>query len=54
MGDDSRGASAGMSKKQSVKFDLPLSDSVRGKSTLDGLTVAVVQMMASCRNSDAE
>ena len=30
-------------KKQSVNFDLPLSDSVRGKSTVDGLTVAVVQ-----------
>ena len=32
------------SKKQSVNFDLPLSDSVRGKSTLDGLIVAIVQM----------
>ena len=31
------------SKKQSVNFDLPLSDSVRGKSTVDDLTVAVVQ-----------
>ena len=29
------------SKKQSVNFDLPLSDSVRGKSTVDGLTVAM-------------
>ena len=36
-----------MSKRQTVKFDLPLSDSVRGKSTLDGLTVAAVQMMAA-------
>ena len=26
------------SKKQSVNFDLPLSDSVRGKSTVDGLS----------------
>ena len=29
--------------KQNVNFDLPLSDSVRGKSTVDGLTVEVVQ-----------
>lgn len=35
------------SKKQSVNFDLPLSDSVRGKSTVDGLTVEVVQMIAA-------
>ena len=35
------------SKKQSVNFDLPLSDSVRGKSTVDGLIVAVVQMGAA-------
>ena len=34
-----------MSKKQSVKFDLPLSDSVWGKSTLDGLTVATVALV---------
>ena len=27
-----------------VNFDLPLSDSVRGKSTLDGFIVAIVQM----------
>ena len=43
-GDDVGGASDGTSKTQSVKFDLPLSDSVRGKSTLDGLTVAVFLM----------
>ena len=30
-------------EKQSVNFDLPLSDSVPGKSTVDGLTVALVQ-----------
>ena len=30
------------SKKQSVKFDLPLSYSDRGKSTVDGLTLVVV------------
>ena len=35
------------SKKQSVNFDLPLSDSVRGKSTVDGLTVEVVKMVAA-------
>ena len=47
-GDDSaRGASAGKSKKQSVKFDSHLSDSDRGRSTLDGLTVPVVQMIAA-------
>ena len=34
--DDSGGAAAGKSKKQSVKFDLLLSDSDRRKSTLDG------------------
>ena len=43
-GDDVGGASDGTSKTQSVKFDLPLSDSVRGKSTLDGMIVAFVQM----------
>ncbi len=32
-----------MSKKQSVNFDLPLSDSVRGKSAVDGLTVAMAR-----------
>ena len=47
-GDDSaRGASAGKSKKQSVKFDSHLSDSDRGRSTLDGLTFPVVQMIAA-------
>ena len=40
------GASAGKAKEQNVNFDLPLSDSVRGKSTVDDLTVAVVQMIA--------
>ena len=54
MGDDSRSASAGMSKKPNVKFDLPLSDSVRGKSTVDGLTVAVAGMISSCRNWGVE
>ena len=45
-GDDSaRGGSAGRSKKQSVKFDSHLSDSDRGRSTLDGLTFPVVQMI---------
>ena len=39
------GANDGTSKPQSVKFDLPLSDSVRGKSTLDDLIVAFVQMI---------
>ena len=41
------GASAGKSKKQNANFDLPLSDSVWGKSTVDDLTVAVVQMIAA-------
>ena len=35
------------SKKQSVKFDLPLSDSVRGKSTLDGFILVLIQMTAA-------
>ena len=35
----------GKSKNQIVNFDLPLSDSVRGKSTVDGLIVGVVQMI---------
>ena len=34
-----------MSKRQTVKFDLRLSDSDRRKSTLDGLTVAAAQMI---------
>ena len=34
-------AGAEKAKKQSVNFDLPLSDSVQGKSTVDGLTVAM-------------
>ena len=43
-----------MSKKQSVKFDLPLSDSVQGKSTVDGLTAAVAQMISSCKSWEVE
>ena len=40
-------AGAIKAKKQNVNFDLPLSDSDQGKSTVDGLTVAVVQMGAA-------
>ena len=40
------------SKKQSVNFDLPLSDSVRGKSTVDGLIVEVV-IVQTTRNSSS-
>ena len=39
--DGSGGAAARTSKKQSVNFDLPLSDSDRGKSTVDGFTLVV-------------
>ena len=39
------------SKKQSVNFDLPLSDSVRGKSTVDGLTVEVVIVQTTGNSS---
>ena len=39
--DGSGGAAARTSKKQSVNFDLPLSDSDRGKSTVDGFTFVV-------------
>ena len=39
-----------MKSKKAKCQDLPLSDSVRGKSTVDGLTVAVAQMISSCRN----
>ena len=39
---DSGGAAAGKSKKQSVKFDLRLSESDRRKSTLDGFILVVV------------
>ena len=37
--DGSGGAAARTSKKQNVNFDLPLSDSDRGKSTVDGFTL---------------
>ena len=40
------GACAGKAKKQRINFDLPLSNPVRGKSTVDDLTVAIVQMIA--------
>ena len=41
------------SKKQSVNFDLPLSDSVRGKSTVDGLTVEVVVVQTTGNSSSS-
>ena len=42
--DDSGGAAAGKCNKQSVKFDLLLSESDRSKSTLDGFTLVISQM----------